>query len=134
MLPWLPWEHVVLDKGIEIPASVQEGDEQGQDQKGGADRDAEDVHFGELSAGVPGALGTLAEATQFHGVGDGFDAVQGGENQGNQNGAGGFQPVYQAGLFAHFRTPGLLGQGDVPVFPLDIGDIPQGQRHGVADR
>ena len=55
------------------------------------------------------------------------------KDQGDQDGAGGFQAADQAGLFAHFRAPGLLCQADIPVLPLDIGNIPQGQRHRVGN-
>ena len=34
---------------------------------------------------------------------------------------------------AHFRASGLLGQGNIPVFPLDIRNVPQSQGRGVAD-
>ena len=75
----------------------------------------------------------LAEAPELHGVGDGLDALHGAQDQRDENGTGSLQALDQADLFAHLYAPGLLGQGDLPVLPLDIRDVAQGQGHGIAD-
>ena len=101
-----------------------EGDQQRQEHQCGTDHNTDDIHLREFSAGIPGSLCPLAEAPQLHGIGDGFNPLHGGKDQGDQNGAGCLQPVNQACFLAHFRTTGLLGQGNIPVFSLNFWNVP----------
>ena len=71
----------------------------------------------------------LDEAPEFHGVGDGLDALHEPECQGNEDGVGGFQALDQADLLVHPNASNPLSQGDFPVFSLDVPDVAQGQRN-----
>ena len=120
-------------EGIEVPTAVQEGQRKGQNQKKRCTDHTKNIRFGEGAAGIPSTLGFLSKAPKLHGVGDGFNPLHGGQNQGDKNGAGSLQPVNEAGFPAHLRASSLLSLGNIPILPLDIRNIAQSQSHRIAD-
>lgn len=68
------------DKGVIEPAAADGGENDGQHQKKGADNHGENIIPGETAGRIPTAAAVFAEASQFHGVGNGTDAGEAGEN------------------------------------------------------
>ena len=118
------------ERVIEPPEA--EGHGQAEQQQRSAQPQRDEIAADEGALGVPCALALFAKAPQLHGVGDGVDAVQAGQDQGQQDVYGIFEPFEERFLLAQLHAAGLLGLTDAVVVPLDVRDIPQRYGHRVA--
>ena len=116
-----------------IEPAVPDGNKQADQQQRCAKSQGGKIPLGKGALGVPGALAIFAKATQLHGVADGINAVQAGQNQRQQNTDRILEPCKEWFAFAQLHAAGLLGLADAVVVALDIGDVAQGNGHRISD-
>ena len=124
--------YALLHKRIIKPSKHNrhgQADEQQHSTKAQRDK----VAAREGSAGVPCALIALAEAAQFHCVGDRVDAVQARQNQRQQDADRIFQPLEKRLTAAQLDTARLLRLTDAVIIALDIRDVAQRDCHRITD-
>ena len=95
-----------------IKPPVSDGNAKAERQQRRAQRHYGIVAFGKGAAGVPCAGLVFAKAAQLHGVGDGINAVQAGQNQRQQDMYGVFQPLEERLVFAKLDAARLLRLAD----------------------
>ena len=115
-----------------IEPAVPDGNKQADQQQRCAKSQGGKIPLGKGALGVPGALAIFAKATQLHGVADGINAVQAGQNQRQQNTDRILEPCKERFAFAQLHAAGLLGLADAVVVALNIRDIAQRNGNRVA--
>ena len=90
-----------------------------------------EVPFRKRPLHVPGPLLILSEPAQLHGIGNGIDPVQAGEDQRQKNIHRVFQPGKKVLIFSKLYAPGLLGLADAVVVTLDVRNVTKGDCHRI---
>ncbi len=87
-----------------IEPAVPDGNKQADQQQRCAKSQGGKIPLGKGALGVPGALAIFAKATQLHGVADGINAVQAGQNQRQQNTDRILEPCKERFAFAQLHA------------------------------
>ncbi len=123
----------LLDERIVEAAVVDESryaQRAGEDQQRHHDR--REVLPVQAPEGVPGALVALAEAAQVHGIADQLNAIERREDERDDDQQRVFEAVSELGFARKVQPARLLRQADVVVVALDVGEVAQGERHGIS--
>ena len=120
-------------KGVKESAAVEMVEVQRQHKKQRTEYHHKYIYSSEFALHIPASLFVLTKAAKLHCVGDDLYSVHTGEDKGDKNGRSTFKALGEALFLAHLYTSGLLSLGYFVIFPLDIGDITQGQSYGVGN-